>query len=125
MRIFIHENNFLFEKQTGFRPNSSCVTSLDVGNLKFSHSFGSLKAFDIVNYNNTHCYKLQNFFNFASIFIFYRTHTFVMMNMIQIITTSYSGASRLYSRTTSYCRQLIHISTCRTLKFICMQMIYN
>lgn len=68
--------SLMTDRQSGFRPNHSCVTALaevsenirqnlDEGNVSFLVLLDHSKAFDSVEYNIL-CSKLKNFFNFSS-----------------------------------------------------------
>lgn len=68
--------SLMTSKQSGFRPNHSCITalaevsenirrSLDDGNVSFLVLLDHSKAFDSVEYNIL-CSKLTTFFNFSS-----------------------------------------------------------
>ena len=71
---YVHANNLLFDKQSGFRSKHSCITALvevsenlrtdiDDSKTNFLVLLDHSKAFDTIDHN-TLCLKLKRLFNF-------------------------------------------------------------
>ncbi|XP_075157548.1 uncharacterized protein LOC142230808 [Haematobia irritans] len=95
---YINDTDLLYEKQSGFRSNYSCVsalievtenirTNIDNGDITFLVLLDHSKAFDTVDHNMIGA-KLRNFFNFSSMSV--RLILSYLSNRIQSVCSHYS-----------------------------------